>query len=243
MLCLSRNNLEAIGKRVLRDYWRLPEAIEEPNRVIPELLLTRLLGLKIDYRHLSGDGCTLGMTTFSYLGMELYDSAPGELYRFDGKTVLIEKDLLQAESEGRRNFTLIHEGSHHILNSLFPGEYAGGISERQVLKYRVSGARLNRQSQKYWEEWQTDALTSPILMPEDLLRRHLMDHGYPNGMFRLNRLFQHKEYKAFVDICTKMGVSKQALAYRMERLGLLKENHLRNPYAIADVWRDDNDEQ
>ena len=34
-----------------------------------------------------------------------------------------------------------------------------------------------------------------------------------------------------------LGVSKQAMAIRLKRLGLLKKEYLQNPYALADVER------
>ena len=134
MMRLSRRDLQAISDRVLKAYRRLPEAAADPARIDPDLLLTALLKLTIDYRRLSEDGRTLGFTSFDEVGIEVFDG-PEDMYFLDGKTVLIE-DALNADRDrvGRRNFTVMHEGSHHILNMLFPGEYKSGANARRILR-------------------------------------------------------------------------------------------------------------
>ena len=39
-----------------------------------------------------------------------------------------------------------------------------------------------------------------------------------------------------------MEVSKQALAIRLQQLGLLKENYLKNPYELVDIFPDEEEE-
>ena len=42
----------------------------------------------------------------------------------DGKTILIESDLMKEGANiGRRNYTVSHESCHHILKMLFPHDY------------------------------------------------------------------------------------------------------------------------
>ena len=84
-----------------------------------------------------------------------------------------------------------------------------------------------------------DVLTSALLIPQLLLHRNMKSVGIPNGIPILNRLWRRDEYDAFVRMCGIMGVSKQAMAYRMERLGLIGENHLKNPYQMLDIYPDE----
>ena len=231
---LSRSDLEAISQRVLRAYWRLPEAQETPWYVDPDVLLKSLLGLKIDYRTLSADGLTLGITSFAEVRVELPDCAPGELYHLDGKTVLIEKDLQREDGNfGRRNFTLTHEGSHHILNMLFPGEYSGGSKVRQAVKYRIT----THNSPIAWEEWQMDVLSSYLLMPSVLVKSNMRLVGLPDKVDYLNPVWRKKTYDQFVSLSELMGVSKEALSYRMQRLGVLGEDQRRQPNCLVEIWR------
>lgn len=234
MLCLSRNDLEAISQRVLRAYWKIPEANETPWYVDPDLLLSSLLGLKIQYRHLSDDGLTLGMTSFGKVEIELPNSAGVELLLLDGKTVLIEQDLQDnPNSFGRRNFTLSHEGSHHILNMLFPDEYSGGNKARKVMKYRLT----DKKAPCNWEEWQMDVLASCILMPTSLIKYDMRVVGLPDKLDYLNPKWRRQDYAKFVSLSDLMGVSKEALAYRMQRLGLIGEDQRQNPNDLLDILR------
>ena len=134
---LSYNDLDTIAARVFRAYSKLPEvkAADQVLYVDPNLLLKSLLGLTIEYRHLSQDGTTLGITAYDEVGVEIVDEDE-DLFFFDGKTVLIEKDLQTEDQTGRRNFTIVHEGCHHILKMLFPKDYGSGANARRVLRYR-----------------------------------------------------------------------------------------------------------
>ena len=231
---LDNNALETVSVRVLRAYWKLPTAKETPWYVDPDLLLSELLGLSIQFRHLSNDGLTLGMTSYAPVDIALPDCAPGEVVCLDGKTVLIEKDLDKPDSVvGRRNFTVMHEGCHHILNMLYPGAYSEGEKDRRIIKYRLSKPRTSIGS----EEWQSDALTSCLLMPADLLRRNMRLVGLPEHLDYLNPVWRKQSYEQFVSLSELMGVSKQALSYRMKKLKLLGEDQRDNPNGLLDVWR------
>lgn len=231
---LDNNALEKVSVRVLRAYWKLPTAKETPWYVDPDLLLSELLGLSIQFRHLSNDGLTLGMTSYAPVDIALPDCAPGEVVCLDGKTVLIEKDLDKPDSVvGRRNFTVMHEGCHHILNMLYPGAYSEGEKDRRIIKYRLSKPRTSIGS----EEWQSDTLTSCLLMPADLLRRNMRLVGLPEHLDYLNPVWRKQSYEQFVSLSELMGVSKQALSYRMKKLKLLGEDQRDNPNGLLDVWR------
>ena len=99
-------------------------------RIDPELLLEKVLGLNVEYQHLSYDGSILGMTSFTEMGVQVFEDDDNEAFFFlDGKTVLVEKDLnFDSKLKGRKNFTLMHEGSHQIFKMLFPNDY--GVTQK-----------------------------------------------------------------------------------------------------------------
>ena len=230
---LTRKNIEQISERVLRAYWKLPDALLEPQRVVPDVLLESLLGLTISFRHLSIDRCTLGLTCFHEIGIEIYDDPSEDFFMMDGKSVLIETDLNEPyASVGRRNFTVMHEGCHHILHMLFPFDCDYGMSARRVLKYRMTGYK---RSSMDVAEWQTDTLASFLLMPTSLLRKNMNECGIPNGIPILNPLWRSDDYQRFVALSRKMGVSKQALAIRLKQMKLIGEDYTANPYSMLDI--------
>lgn len=235
---ISCRGLEAIAARVIRAYMKLPEVRGTDLQCIdPTLLATELLGLKIEYRHLSADRMTLGLTCFDELEILL----PGEKdnsFIFDGKTILIEKDLKYFfGQEGRRNFTITHEGGHHILKMLYPQDYASGVEARRVLYYRetnMSGCRR--------EERQVNALTAAILMPEFLIRRGMKIVGLDGRIEILSREHNEREYNKFCDMAWLLGVSKQALSIRMKQLGLIGKAYLQYSCRAIDVMVDDDED-
>ena len=239
MKYLSRRDLEAIAARVVRAYWKIPSAKQEPLRVVPEILLTQLLGLSIDYRHLSRDRQVLGLTCFSDSGVEVFDSPLEDFFFLDGKSVLIETDLKKPDAvPGRRNFTIMHEGCHHVLYMLFPHEYKEGISARKVMVYREAGSNTNGD---YWVEWQTDTLASAILMPLNLLRNNMALCGIPEGISILNQRWRAKDYERFTLLSDMMGVSKQALSIRLKQFGLIGRDDRSNPNRILEVFKEDDE--
>ena len=226
MLVLSENDLEAISRRVLRAYWKQSAAGLTPQRVNPEVLVRELLGLQLEYHWLSEDGLTLGMTSFERESVFL--PRFGE-YEFDGKTLLVDSSFLDCfANEGRRNFTIVHEGGHHILRMLYPKVYPSGMKKR-VIVHRAAHSGDP-------EERMVDALTALLLMPEDLLRQNLDEVGLERGVYILAYEFT-EEYLMFERVRKMMGVSRQALAFRMQKLGLLGRYCLDMPkIRCPDSW-------
>ena len=65
--------------------------------------------------------------------------------------------------------------------------------------------------------------------------------GVPEHLDYLNPVWRKQSYEQFVSLSDLMGVSKQALAYRLELLGLLGRNQLYSPNAIMDIWMDEEE--
>ena len=224
--------LEAIGDRVFRAYRALP-AVQAAGPLLcvdPRLLLEAVLGLRVRFGRLSRDGKTLGMTTRDEMEVEPC-AGSGEFFALDGKTVLVEKELLGPGQTGRRNFTIAHEGCHHILWALRPED---GADAGRVFRYREAGARTR-------EERQVDRLAAAILMHRELVGRAMFLTGLDGRIDMLNPAWRRKEYGKFDSMCGMLGVSRQALCIRMTGLGLIGEEHLRAPDEILDIWMGDDE--
>lgn len=235
---LSRRDIESIAQRVIAAYRRLPIYQAQPsNMVHPEALVHDLLGLSMEYHTLSRNGSILGLTCCGPMGVPIFDNPEQLEYLFlDGKTLLIDKQLIgESSNKGRYHFTLIHEACHQIYRMLFPREYMTGPFRRRIYCCSANpSANVND-----WEEWRTNALASAVLMPVDMVLCNMEAFGLGSKLRMLNKVFAPVEYERFTQIAAYMGVSKKALAIRLKGLGLLGQNYLQDPYALVDIYPDE----
>lgn len=232
---LSVGEIESIARRVITAYRKLPAlAGQQVSMVQPELLVKDLLGLSIEYHVLSSNGSVLGLTSCGEVGVHIYDDPDRpEYYFLDGKTLLVDSSLIaDGANLGRYHFTLTHEGCHQIFRLLYPKEYIGCAARRQIHYCRQQSAAADGS----WEEWRTNILTASVLMPEDMVRDNLEAFGLGGKQLVLNRVFARSDYERFAEMAAYMGVSKTALSIRLKRLGLLRADYLRNPYALVDIY-------
>ena len=84
---LSRFDIEAIAVKYVQAYMALPDVRNtQIYRIDPELLLEKVLGLNVEYQHLSYDGSILGMTSFTEMGVQVFEDDDNEAFFFlDGK--------------------------------------------------------------------------------------------------------------------------------------------------------------
>jgi len=239
MVYLSRSDLEKIATHVFNDYKRLPRfAGQQVDHVDPEILARGLCGLYIDYFHLSKDGLTLGMTAFKEIGVEVYDdNGRPRIYSLNGRTLLVEKDLKDDPSQyGRYHFTVAHETAHQILADLYPTD---SVIQNRIIYYRGRSPQYPIQD---WDEWQADNLASALLLPTEVVLRALQRFELKDGISILNKIYRPKEYERFCKMAEFLGASKQAMAIRLKRLGLLQKEYLQNPYVLVDVEKEDDDQ-
>mgnify|MGYP001159099233 CR=1 FL=1 len=236
MRILSRKDIEMIAERVVTQYKALPEITNSQiYHVDPVLLAERVYGFSVEYEHLSVDGRALGVTSYQEAPAKIWadDGSPG-YYILDGKTILIEKDLKDDVSRlGQHNFTVGHETAHQILSLLYPGDYTVKVRKERLLYYRAESEK--RGPVRNWEEWQANALASSILLPPDLVSRCMYLFGLPDKMRWLNRIYGVKEYEQFTNMAQFLGVSRKAMAIRMEQLGVLEKDYLDDPEALIRV--------
>ena len=222
---LSRTEIEAIACRVIAAYVALPAHQDQMvTAVDPGVLAEDLLGLSVEYHRLSLGGAIHGATSFAPLNVLVYDDPEHPEYcSLDGKTIFIEQALWENSSKtGRRHFTIAHEASHQIYKMLYPKEYQSGLHCRTIHYYSDSPSR----SPDDWDEWRTNALAAAILMPSDMLRLNMADLGLGEKLKSLYR--GGRDYERFRLLALQMGVSTQALAIRMQQLGLLGSYYFGN---------------
>lgn len=230
---LTRNDIEQIAQRAVSAYQRLPGwEGEEQFRVDPEVFAGDLMGLSMAYHRLSPDGSILGATCCGCTILPIFDTPSShDFFPLDGRTVLIERELIEeGANQGRYHFTLMHEAAHQLLGLIFPVDMQGS---RFRVRYCMEG---RTPGEDYWDEWRANALTSAILMPVKMVRRNMKEFGLGEKIFRLNKVFAPEVYDRFHKMADYMGVSLQALSIRLTRLGLLKENYLDDSYRLVNIF-------
>ena len=238
MRILSRKDIEEIAQRIVTAYYALPEVKGCMNkRVDPEVLATQVLGLNLDYEHLSLDGETLGLTTFGEMGVEVFDVEGQPFwYMLDGKTILVERDLKDDITKvGRCNFSIAHECSHQALKMLFPREYGVTPSKVPAVHFYKANSEI-RKPIKDWEEWQANTLAAAVLMPQEAIDYGMYVFGLGEKISMLNRVYNRKIYDQFCCLADYLGTSKKALAIRLKSLGKLDRDYLDNPYDLVDIY-------
>lgn len=218
--CLSRSAIEKIAQACVTKYKQVNVPQHHLCYRMDPALLADMLGVRVQYLYLSRDGSILGQTASSPIWTTVFSPSIGETYYYlDGKTILIDKSLLTNSClAGRRNFTIAHELAHLMLNRLYPQMY--GSQPRLASVYRKGSGETD------WYEWQADALAAALLMPQDALEQAMFLFGLGSKMKVLSRKYAQRSYEDFCRMAEYLQVSKSALAYRMEQLGLLERNCL-----------------
>ena len=144
-------------------------------------------------------------------------------FELDGSTILVDKRLLSnPKIAGRKNFTIAHEIAHQIINREYPEMY--DKQNRVFCDYRRSVKP--KKVERDWHEWQADALAAAMLLPLDALQDSMFMFGLGEKLKMLSRKYSDTRYKYFCQMAEYLQVSRTALSYRMEQLGLLDNNRL-----------------
>ena len=221
---LSKDDIEKIAAKVICQY----KVQYVPERcmcyTVDVTVLAEMLGLKIEYVNITRDGSILGQTSSGRVWTEIYDDNMSKLFfELDGSTILIDKRLLNnPKIVGRKNFTIAHETAHQILNRLYPEMY--DTQNRIFCDYRRS-AKPKKEIVD-WHEWQADALAAALLLPLGVLQDGMFVFGLGEKMKMLSRKYSSTRFELFCEMADYLQVSRTALSYRMEQLGLLDNNRL-----------------
>lgn len=221
MAYLSRDDIERIAEPIIHRYKQSFVPERHLCYTVDPAQLATLLGYQIEYVRITKDGSILGQTSSGSIWTTIYDANMNEvLFLLDGQTILIEERLAASPRNiGRKNFTIAHELAHQIINHLFPNLY--GQQNRTFCDYHRSIKPVTD-----WYEWQADALAAALLLPPDAVRDGMFVCGLGEKMRLLSRKYSETNYHRFCDMADYLQVSRTALAYRMEQLGLLERNLL-----------------
>ncbi len=220
---LSRADITRIGCSIVDQYdAAFPKVGTMPRPIDPASMAKVVLGLRIRFLKLSPDGSILGCACFQDVTVQL-PTGEGLVMevQLSPRDIVLDVSLMADSMTGRRNFTTAHELAHHILVRLFPEYYQHNLDNRVEYLYRDSAGP------KSWLEWQANNLAEVLLMPEDTVLSCIQMFGFtpitdalPTGKDLT------KEIVRFNDIAAYLSVSRQALAIRMKRMGVVNEAFL-----------------
>lgn len=226
---LSRKQIDIIGEELVREF--NPNALVTPQEIDIDLFAQDYLGMDQDFAYLSHCGVYLGMTVFNDTDkVPVYDPTTNSADYMSAKahTVIIDKTLLADNQEHRYRFTMGHEASHEFLHKEYfvydPNQLTifdfMDESPAPMVQCRVDTKKLDAKQQKTWNdrdwmEWQANALSSSMLMPESMVRVVVEDiktRGIQRGLL----------HYAFVEeVSSVFNVSFEAATIRLKQLGYI----------------------
>ena len=208
---LTERDLNEIGQNIARSYSKdvfAPMDIED--------LLKKLLNITVEDYTLHPRGLILGMCSNQSHFVKVKKGDELMLAELNKNVVFIDSSLNEPQYEGRKNFTIAHEGSHHFLFNL----------QRQRSGIGRPFCRTVLQARKFDpDEWQADVLASCLLMPEENVRCVFSALFQKEHLDRISP-FDRENYRCFVEMAFFFHVSRIALAIRLKKLGLINEFNL-----------------
>lgn len=116
--------------------------------------------------------------------------------------------------------------------------YRNGAGEKATNLHFYTANSITKKPIQDWEEWQANTLGSAILLPVDLIKQGMFLFGLGEKIDCLNKIYRKEVYDRFAALADFLGSSKQALAIRMKRLGLLEREYLDNPFSMIEVIKE-----
>lgn len=224
MAYLSRADLDSFAERILRDFVKAEHPKGHLCYNVDPTRLAQFYGYHIIYVTITREGSVLGQTSTGKMWTPIIDQDGNDiLFYLDGKTILIDKRLANdPKCRGRKNFTIAHELAHQFINRAYPEVY--GPQCRILCDYRRS-VKPHKEITD-WREWQADALAAALLLPKEAIEEAMFVFGLGSKIKVLSKKYSEYKYDRFCEMAEFLQVSKSALAYRLEQLGLLERNYL-----------------
>lgn len=201
-----------------------PERLEKPKPIDVYAVIEKCLGVEYDWKYITPDQSILGATAFNagyvWVWPEPYyreGMLPTKTYLPKGG-ILIDTTLTEGENRGRENFTVMHEVFHQVLHkNCFRREkpdYIHGTSQKALNSKKVLSTSLD------YIEYQANTCAAAFLMPQNLVsnifkkRSSNLGTHYP---LPCNYMVE----SIICDMSDEFSVSKQAMRFRLNKLGLI----------------------
>ena len=221
MLHLSRHQIEAIGESVLQDF--AGQAGQDAGCIGPtdiNMLAGKYLGLGIQYRKLSDDGRTWGLTVYGGMVLELSFHDGNELISTQGDTIFLDEKLQRSENIRQRRFTAAHECAHQILARI--AERKTGYNFRRVFEPGKRYTCNEIKTASDWCEWQANVLGAALLMPTSKVAQYMTIGNKPCKLTLFGDRFNYTDYTKVKELSEMFVVSFSAMKIRLKELGFIE---------------------
>lgn len=145
------------------------------------------------------------------------------------KSIVIN-EALKRGCEGRLHFTIAHEVAHHIINKVCGANYS--FKYRQLPHFEKTN---NRYSPDY-DEYMANQLAAAILMPSGFVNMVFTKAFGTNRLERIHSILDKVNFQKFCAIAALFGVSKEALAIRLQKKGMLGNYIFAGYESLLDVF-------
>ena len=215
MFRITNRELRNLTDRVLR-FYKTNKGIQSDDYIMDIEALAEMLGYHVHNIDLGENADIMGFTAFYPACLDL-ESHNGLIVPVvvGAKTIVLNKSI-KCICIGRYHFTLAHEVAHLILDMVYHLGYR--------VKYR-SNPKIIGKNTVYcptdYEEHAADRLASFLLLPDRPLRLTFREFYKKNRIDIISPFDCGDLYSKFCKLAEHFGVSREALAIRLQQAGML----------------------
>ena len=234
MLYLSSDAISNLAAQTIQKYKEYIDADWEIFKLDP-ITLAKMWELDVKFVDLGKESEILGFTAFNDMSIKLTDAYQSEIIlELSGRTIVIN-EALKRGCEGRLNFTITHEIAHHIIDIVCGVNYS--IKFRQLPHFEKPGIRYSMD----YDEYIANQLAAALLMPDRFVDIVFNKLFQVDRIERIHSILDKISFKKFCAMAALFGVSKSALAIRLQKKGMLGEYIFAGYESLLDVYPDEEE--
>ena len=234
MVYLTNDEINNMANKVIQRY-RVYIGVEWELFKVEPIKLAEMLGLDVKFVDFGDDSGILGFTGFNEMCITLADANQSDITLELSNRTLVINEALKRGCEGRLNFTIAHEIAHHIIDIVCGANYS--IKFRQLPHFEKPGNRFSLD----YEEYMANQLAAALLMPDGFVDIVFYKLFEVDRIERIHSILDKFLFKKFCAMAALFGVSKPALAIRLQKKGLLGEYIFAGYESLLDVFPDEEE--
>ena len=228
MVYLTNDEINNMANKVIQRY-RVYIGVEWELFKVEPIKLAEMLGLDVKFVDFGDDSGILGFTGFNEMCITLADANQSDITLELSNRTLVINEALKRGCEGRLNFTIAHEIAHHIIDIVCGANYS--IKFRQLPHFEKPGNRFSLD----YDEYMANQLAAALLMPDGFVDIVFYKLFEVDRIERIHSILDKILFKKFCAMAALFGVSKPALAIRLQKKGLLGEYIFAGYESLLDI--------